>query len=280
MPTDEPRIEDAPLGARPPDDLPAPLVATASTAGPPPLTRARAVFEAALCTSYPTQIVAAGGLALAGLGPSSADDTLDPTFLIAVSALDAMLVLALVVAFLWRRGESLRDLCLGTAPVWREASLGVAMVVPITLGVAALVLGLRAQWPSLNNVPVNPLAAIMADPQLVVVFALVAVFAGGVREEIQRAFQLHRLSPGVMPPWIAVLVTSVAFGLGHTVQGYDVAVATFALGAFWGGLWLRRRSVVAAAVCHALFNLGQVVAGWVAGRAAVDVVQAASRLMA
>lgn len=271
MPMYEPGIDDAPLGHHSPTALPAP----GAEAGPPPLSRARAVLEALLCTSYPTQVVAAALLALAGRGPHSPDGRLDPHFVIAVSVLDALLVLMLVAAFLWRRGESFRELCLGSAPVWREAVLGVSLVVPITLGVAAIVLGARALWPSLHNVPVNPLAAIMADPQLVILFAVVVVLAGGVREEIQRAFQLHRLTPVVMRPGLAVLVTSIAFGLGHTVQGRDVALATFALGAVWGTLWLRRRSLVAAAVCHALFNLGQVAAGWAAGRAAADAAQAA-----
>lgn len=273
MPMYEPGIDDAPPDQPPPPVvLPDPVVTT----GPPPLTRTRAVAEALLCTSYPTQIVAAGLLTLAGLAPQTAAGALEPRFVIAVSALDALLVLMLVVAFLWRRGESFRLLCLGTSPVWREAVLGVSLVVPITLGVVAIVLGARALWPSLHNVPVNPLAAIMADPQLVIVFAVVVVLAGGVREEIQRAFQLHRLTPAVMRPGLALLVTSVAFGLGHTVQGRDVALATFALGAIWGALWLRRRSVVAAAMCHALFNLGQVAAGWAAGRAATDAAQAAA----
>jgi membrane protease YdiL (CAAX protease family) len=142
------------------------------------------------------------------------------------------------------------------------------MVVPVTLGVAALVLGVRAVWPSMQDVAVNPMMGLMRDPRLAAVFAVVVVFAGGVREEMQRAFQLHRLSPAVGGPWPALAITSLVFGLGHTVQGRDVAVATAALGALWGAMWLVRRSIVAAAVCHALFNLGQVVAGWAASRVA------------
>ena len=34
-------------------------------------------------------------------------------------------------------------------------------------------------------------------------------------------------------PLVALAITSVAFGLGHTVQGRDVALATFGLGVFW-----------------------------------------------
>lgn len=258
----EPIAHDSPPAA---DHLPA-LPDAPPPSGPPPLTRARAIGEAVLCSSYPTQIVAAALLAALGVRGQTDGGGLSPTFIIAVSVLDAALVVMLIVWLLRRRSESVRQVMLGTAPAWREAALGVTLVVPVTIAVALVVAGVRALWPSLRNVPVNPLTALMGDPRLVVVFAAVVILAGGVREEMQRAFQLHRLAPGVMPPAAALLVTSIAFGLGHTVQGRDVALATFALGALWGAMWLRRRSIVAASVCHALFNLGQVVAAWAVGR--------------
>ncbi len=249
-----------------PGDTPPASPVVPPHAGPPPLTRARALGEAVLCSSYPTQLVAAAVLAAFGLRGATDDGGLSARFIIAVSLLDAALVVALIVYLLRRRDESVSAVMLGTAARWREALLGVAMVLPVTIGVALVVAGVRVVWPSLRNVPVNPLTALMADPQLVVAFALVVVLAGGVREEMQRAFQLHRLTPTVFRPAAALLVASVAFGLGHTVQGRDVAIATFALGALWGAMWLRRRSIVAAAVCHALFNLGQVLAAWAVGR--------------
>ena len=235
-------------------------------AGPPPLTRRRAIAEAVLCSSYPTQLVAAALLAVLGIRRATGDGGLSAPFIIAVSLLDASFVVLLIVYFLRRRAESVREVMLGTAPRWREAGLGLALVVPVTIGVALLVAAVRVVWPALRNVPVNPLTALMADPELVAAFAVVVVFAGGVREEMQRAFQLHRLTPTVASPGIALLLASIAFGLGHTVQGRDVALATFALGLLWGAMWLRRRSIVAAAVCHALFNLGQVLAAFAVGR--------------
>lgn len=251
-----------------PDTAAAPLTPAGApvTAERPPLTRARAVGEAVICSSYPTQIVAASLLWALGVAGETADGGLNAAFIIAVSLLDAALVVALIIYFLRRRDESVAAVMLGTAPRWREAALGVWLVLPVTVGVALLVSAVRIVWPSLQNVPVNPLTALMADPRLVVAFAVVVVLAGGVREEMQRAFQLHRLTPAVLPPSLALLVTSVAFGLGHTVQGRDVAIATFALGALWGALWLGRRSLLAGAVCHALFNLGQVAAAWAVGR--------------
>lgn len=255
-------VEPRPAGAAPPVPV---------AAGPPPLSRLRAIAEVVLCSSYPTQILAATALTFAGVSAQDPDGGLDATFVIAMAALDAVLVVALIVWLLRRRGESLAALTLGRAPVWREVAFGVGLVVPVTLSVALVVTLVRFAWPSLHNVPTNPMTALMANPRAALLFALTVVLAGGVREEIQRAFQLHRLTPTVLGRWTALLLTSLAFGLGHTVQGYDVAIATGGLGFLWGALWLVRGSAVAPAVCHALFNLGQVAAAWWVARAGLAV---------
>lgn len=248
------------------EPLPPPVL-PAVTVPRPALSRLQALAEVVLCSSYPTQILTATALALAGLRAERSDGALEPAFVVAMAVIDAVLVVALIVWLLRRRGESVRALLLGDAPFWREAAAGAGLVVPVTLGVALAITAVRLVAPSLHNLPENPMTALMGDPRLVVTFALVVMLAGGVREEMQRAFQLHRLAPGVMPRWPALLLTSVAFGFGHTVQGHDVAIATGLLGALWGALWLTRGSIVAPAVCHALFNLGQVVAAWWVTRA-------------
>ena len=89
------------------------------------------------------------------------------------------------------------------------------------------------------------------------VFAVVVVVAGGIREEIQRAFLLRRFEQWLGGAGVGVLVTSAAFGAGHLVQGADAAIATGVLGAFWAIIYLRRRSVAAPIVSHAGFNLLQ-----------------------
>ena len=57
---------------------------------------------------------------------------------------------------------------------------------------------------------------------------------------------------------IGVIATSVVFGFGHLIQGVDAAVATGLLGAFWGVVYLRRRSVIGPMVSHAGFDLLQI----------------------
>ena len=243
--------------------IPSPLSGGAvSAALAPRMTRGRAVAETVLCSSYPTQVLAAAALAAAGVPAQRLDGGLNATFVFAVSTLDAVMVVALIVFLLRRNRDSLGTVFFGDRPIWREAAFGMAMVPLVTLGVAGAVLATRTLMPSLHNVPVNPLTSFMADPAMAILFALIVVVAGGVREEMQRAFQLHRLSHHVCPPLVALAVTSIAFGLGHTVQGRDVAFATLGLGMLWGAMYLRRGSLVAAAVSHGLFNLGQVVIGW------------------
>jgi membrane protease YdiL (CAAX protease family) len=53
-------------------------------------------------------------------------------------------------------------------------------------------------------------------------------------------------------------VFSVAFGFFHVEQGFDVAISVGLLGVIWGVLYIRRRSVVAAMVSHAGFDVAQV----------------------
>jgi membrane protease YdiL (CAAX protease family) len=65
---------------------------------------------------------------------------------------------------------------------------------------------------------------------------------------------------------VGLVVTSVAFGFGHLIQGVDAAVATALLGAFWGMVYLRRRSTVAPMVSHAGFDLLQIVQVIAVGR--------------
>ena len=107
--------------------------------------------------------------------------------------------------------------------------------------------------------PENPLQDLLRSPRDAWLFALVVLVAGGIREEIQRAFLLHRFEVWLGGPAVGIAVTSAAFGAGHFVQGVDASIATGLLGAFWGLTYLRRRSFVAPMVSHAGFDLVQVV---------------------
>lgn len=215
--------------------------------------RALSFLEVLLCSGVPTQLLI--GALLIGLGARVTGDALPFHFVVAVSLLDTVVVVVLVVLFLRLRGESAGQVLLGRGPRSSELRRGVAYV-PL---VFALVIGLGAlvQWlaPWLRNVPQNPLQAMLTSPWRVAMFALVVVLAGGVREEVQRAFILHRFDQDLGGAQLGLVLFSVAFGLGHLTQGFDAAIITGSLGLLWGVIYLRRRSMLAPAVSHSLFNL-------------------------
>jgi membrane protease YdiL (CAAX protease family) len=111
---------------------------------------------------------------------------------------------------------------------------------------------MTAPW--LHNVPVNPLEQLAATPGGAAVFALVAIVAGGVREELQRAFLFRRFERHLGGAAVGIVALSVGFGLGHVVQGWDAVIGTAVLGCLWLVLYARRRSVIAPMVSHAGFN--------------------------
>ena len=220
----------------------------------PRVSRVLSILEVLLCSGFPTQLLI-GGL-LVGLGARvSPAGPLPFRFVVAVSLLDTLAIGLLVVLFLRLRGEDAWRVLLGTGSVWREAWRGVAYL-PVVFGlVIALGSLVQSFAPWLHNVPDNPLQAMLTSPWRVAIFALVVVLAGGVREELQRGFILHRFEHDLGGARLGLILFSVAFGLGHLTQGIDAALITGTLGLLWGVMYLRRRSVVAPAISHSLFNL-------------------------
>lgn len=230
-----------------------------SAAAPPgPPTARVALLEVVLCSGFPTQLALAGLLRAAGLAPTGADGRLSAAFLFTLSLADAALLITLIVVFLRRHGERPRDVFLGARPVAGEALLGVALAPALLTATLGLLLALRLWLPVLHNVPENPLGAFVESPWTLAGLVAVVLVAGGLREELQRAFLLRRFEQRLGGAWVGLAITTVGFGLGHTLQGWDAAVATAALGFAWGLLYVTRRSAVAAIVSHSLFNGAEV----------------------
>ena len=181
-------------------------------------------------------------------------------YVVGISIADSVAVIGLVFLFLLTHGERPRDVLVGDRRVLPEALSGLPMILA-AFGIAAIAMTLIQQFvPSLHTVEHNPMQGLMQSPRNAWLLALVAVVAGGLREEIQRAFLLHRFEAWLGGGMTGVVVTSVAFGAGHLIQGADAAIATGLLGAFWGSVYLRRRSMVAPMVSHAGFDLLQIAA--------------------
>ena len=216
--------------------------------------RATAIGEILLCSSVPTQIAIGVLLRLGGLSPVDADGQLSLLFVLILSVADTVLLIGLMVVLTRAHGESATALWFGERPIAREALVGAGIVPAVFLMVVVVLNVLRLVAPWLHNVPTNPLEQLAATPGQATIFAVVAILAGGVREELQRAFLLQRFARHLGGPVVGVIVLNVAFGVGHIVQGWDAVVTTGLLGAFWAVVYLRRQSSVAPIVSHSGFN--------------------------
>jgi membrane protease YdiL (CAAX protease family) len=227
--------------------------------------RLASLIEVVVCSGFPTQLVVMLALGALGLQPFVSGSQLSLRYLVWLSLADTVLLLSLVLFFLRVRGDNPRGLLLGARPAGPEAWIGLLWVPAVFLIVVGLSTVITKAAPWLRNVPENPLASLLQRPRDIVVFAIVAVVAGGVREEIQRAFILDRFERHLGGAVVGLVLFSVVFGLGHALQGWDATLLTAVLGAIWGALYLWRRSIVAPLVCHAAFNLAEVAYHAIAG---------------
>jgi len=217
--------------------------------------RVIAAVEVLLCSSLPTQIVIGQLLAAIGLDPRTDSGQLSPPFAFALLLIDSVVLTTLMVILTRAHRESPRALWLGDRSIVREFGLGLALVPLVFLIVGLLMTGLMRLVFSLNNATENPIEQLATGgPHQAAMLGVIAVVAGGVREELQRAFLLRRFEQHLGGPFVGVIVLSIAFGLGHYPQGWDAVVATGVLGAIWAIVYLRRRSSVAPIVSHAGFN--------------------------
>jgi membrane protease YdiL (CAAX protease family) len=222
-----------------------------------PLERLGALVEVIICSGFPSQILLILVLRGFGMQMTTVAGQLSPPFVFTLSLLDAVLVVGLVLFFLRAHHQSARRVLLGEGRIVREALLGIA-VLPAVFMLAMLVLVIIIRFaPHLHNVAHNPLEDMLRNRSDALIFAAVVMIAGGVREEVQRGFIVHRFGEYLGGAGWGVAIYSVFFGLGHAEQGTDAMIVTGLLGAAWGLLYIVRRSIVAPMVSHASFNLAQ-----------------------
>jgi membrane protease YdiL (CAAX protease family) len=185
-------------------------------------------------------------------------DGLSLEFIATVSFVDTALVAILIRMFLLASGENSRDVYLGRRRPLKEIGRGLALVPVAFILVVGLVSAVRAVAPWLHNVKESPLAAFMTNPLDTAIFAVVVVLAGGIREELQRGFILHRFGQRLGGMWMGNLIFGVAFGLLHIDQGWDIALVIGLLGLAWGAFYIRRGSILVSMSNHAGFNAAQV----------------------
>lgn len=231
---------------------------------PPPrsMRPERAALEVILCSDFPTQFAIGALLASIGVAPLDEARNLSLRFVYLLSAIDTVVLLALILLLLRLSGDRPRDVFLGHGRPARELAVGLALVPVAFALVMVLQILVHLGAPFLRNVPENPFQSMLGSPLRAAAFVVLVLVAGGVREELQRAFLLRRFEESLGGARVGLVVTSAAFGLGHFVQGWDAVLVTALLGALWGSVYVWRRSVIPTIVSHACFNAGEVLLGY------------------
>ncbi|MEO5741990.1 MAG: CPBP family intramembrane glutamic endopeptidase [Vicinamibacterales bacterium] len=219
--------------------------------------RASAIFEILLCSGIPSQLALAYMFTLAGFSPL-VGGRLSFAYIASLLLLDATLLIALIFWLLRRRGEHPRDVFLGARPIGPEVKLGVGLTTVVFALAVVVLAAARVLFPSLHNVKENPLQDLIQTPVQAFALAIVATISGGLREEIQRAFIIHRFEQYLGGAYMGLILYSLVFGLGHSLQGWDAVLTTAMLGAFWGWIYISRRSIVAPVVSHSGFNAAEI----------------------
>jgi uncharacterized protein len=219
--------------------------------------RASALLEILLCSGIPSQFALAYMFALAGFSPL-VGGRLSFGYVTALLLLDATILITLIFWLLRRHGERPRDVFLGPRPIGPEIYLGIPMTAVVFFLAVIFLSTAKLVFPTLHNVEENPLQQLIQTPTQALILAVVATIGGGLREEIQRAFILHRFEQHLGGARVGLILYSVVFGLGHSLQGWDAVLTTAMLGAFWGYVYIARRSIVAPVVSHSGFNAAEI----------------------
>jgi membrane protease YdiL (CAAX protease family) len=224
-----------------------------------PIERLGAFIEVLLCSGLPTQLLVSGALWGFGMRPRTPDGGWSSPFVVTMSLIDMVIVLGLICLFVRAHHESLTEFLLGARRPGRELLLGL-LLIPVTFVLVPVAIAIILMFkPELQNVVVNPFERMLKTRADTLIFAFVVTFAGGVREEVQRAFIIRRFDQYLGGAIIGIVLYSALFGLEHLDQGYAASIAIGLLGAAWGCLYWIRRSVIAPIVSHAGFNLAQLI---------------------
>jgi membrane protease YdiL (CAAX protease family) len=224
-----------------------------------------AATQVFLVSGLPTALLIAVGLYVAGY-PMTADGAIATADTAKISLqyfamtglFDTALIAILIRFFLALSGESSADVFLGRRRPIGEVIRGLALVPLLLIGVVLVTNAILRWMPALHNVSTNPLERYMDSPFKAGVFLIVVILAGGVREELQRAFILHRFEQSLGGARVGLFVWTAAFALLHLPQGYDAVLAVGLLGLVWGVIYLRRRSAIIPMVSHAGFDVLEV----------------------
>jgi membrane protease YdiL (CAAX protease family) len=173
--------------------------------------------------------------------------------------LEALITLLLIALLMKAHGERLADFGLRFRRL--DFLIGISIVPLLFILNAIVSVFIQTFFPKYFS-PRNALLDIIRTPAELTVFLITALIAGGIKEELQRAFILVRFRNHLGGAWIGLILWSSAFGAGHYVQGWQGMIAAGFLGLIFGLVYLFRKNLFAPMLAHGLYDATALLLFW------------------
>lgn len=225
------------------------------------LERFQALFEIILVSGLVSSFLAAlpfSWILGRKIGLLTSDARLVSVFLLLESAVTFLLLMILLKA----RGEGISDLGWRIKQWKFNVLLGFALVPLLFLINAGVSFFFRTYLPK-YYIEQNPLIEMIHTPQELVLFAFAALVAGGIKEELQRAFILNHFRRYLGGVAVGLVLWSVAFGAGHYVQGVQGVFLATVYGLIFGYIYIVRRNLIPPVAAHGAYDVLALIGYWI-----------------
>ena len=175
--------------------------------------------------------------------------------------LEAGITMVLLMLILKAHRETLRSLGLRWERWRSDLITGLGLVPFLFLINAGVSFAFRTYLPKYYTEK-NPLTELIHSPQQLGIFIFSALVAGGLKEELQRAFILNRFGRYLGGSGLGLVLWSLVFGAGHYVQGVQGIVIATIYGFVLGATYLLSKSLVPPFVAHGAYDALALVVYW------------------
>jgi uncharacterized protein len=225
----------------------------------PWIDRLQAFFEILLLSGIASSFLAS--LPFSILRGGSAALLKNASFMSIFLVLESLITFLFLAIVLKAHRQSFRSLGLRWNR-WKSNLIAGLVIVPfLFLANAMVVLIFRAYLPRFY-IDRNPLTEIIHTPQQLLLFIISALIAGGIKEELQRAFIIRRFGEYLGGAGIGLVLWSLAFGMGHYVQGVQGVVVASLYGLVFGFIYLLSGSLIAPIVAHSVYDTVALLGYW------------------
>jgi membrane protease YdiL (CAAX protease family) len=221
--------------------------------------RIQALFEVLLISGLFSSILAALPFYLIkGKSFGLTNEAVSTSLFLLVESGITFLLLAMLMN--WRH-ENASDLGLQLNR-WRSNVLTGVALVPVLFLLNALIGFIFQQYFPKYHLEKNPLTEMIRTPPQLALFIFSALIAGGIKEELQRAFILLRFRDYLGGSITGLILWSLAFGAGHYLQGVQGITAATIYGFIFGLVYLISGSLIAPIVAHSAYDALALLGYW------------------